>query len=199
MKRHHLLAFVLLSFASMLHAQRVEPAFWWVGMKEPRLQLLVHQKDIGTTEPQMTYAGVKLAKVIRVKSPNYLFLDLTIATTAKAGSFPITFKKNGKTVATYSYELKNREPNSANRQGFTSADAMYLIAPDRFANGNPENDNVVGMTDLADRKGKDKRHGGDIQGIIEHLDYIQKLGFCRFGFALYRKITKIWALTTAMP
>ncbi len=177
MKRHHLLAFVLLSFASMLYAQRVEPAFWWVGMKEPRLQLLIHQKDIGTTEPQMTYAGVKLAKVIRVKSPNYLFLDLTIATTAKAGSFPITFKKNGKTVATYSYELKNREPNSANRQGFTSADAMYLIAPDRFANGNPENDNVVGMTDLADRKGKDKRHGGDIQGIIEHLDYIQKLGF----------------------
>lgn len=160
-----------------LYAQRVEPAFWWVGMKEPRLQLLIHQNDIGATEPQVTYAGVKLTKVTRVKSPNYLFLDLTIAATTKAGSFPITFRKDGKTVATYSYELKNREPNSANRQGFTSADAMYLVTPDRFANANPANDNVAGMVDLLDRTGKDKRHGGDIQGIIEHLDYIQQLGF----------------------
>ena len=160
-----------------LYAQRVEPAFWWVGMKEPRLQLLIHQNDIGATEPQVTYAGVKLTKVTRVKSPNYLFLDLTIAATTKAGSFPITFKKDGKTVATYLYELKNREPNSANRQGFTSVDAMYLVTPDRFANANPANDNVAGMVDLLDRTGKDKRHGGDIQGIIEHLDYIQKLGF----------------------
>ncbi len=158
-------------------AQRVEPAFWWVNMKEPSLQLLVHQEDIGTAQPSFDYAGVKLAKVTRVKSPNYLFIDLIITPQAKAGKFPIKFSKNGKTVFSYDYELKNREPNSALRQGFTSADAMYLIAPDRFANANPANDNVPGMPDLVERNGKDKRHGGDIQGITEHLNYIRDLGF----------------------
>ncbi|HEX9958467.1 MAG TPA: alpha-amylase family glycosyl hydrolase, partial [Fibrella sp.] len=168
---------VLFATSCTLFAQRIEPAFWWVGMKDTRLQLLIHAPAIAEAQPILAYAGVKVARVTKVKSPNYLFVDLVISPAAKAGTFPIQFLKNGKSVLTYQYELKAREKNSAQRQGFTPADVMYMITPDRFANGNPANDNVAGMLDQASRTGRDTRHGGDIQGIAQHLDYIKELGF----------------------
>ncbi len=93
------------------------------------------------------------------------------------GSFEIQFKNEEKVVQTYLYELKAREKNSATREGFNSSDVIYLITPDRFVNGNPENDWVEGMKEHPNRNDKDGRHGGDIRGIINSLDYLQKMGF----------------------
>jgi len=155
----------------------VEPPFWWVGFKTPELQILVHGEGISDYRPKIDYPGVEIKKVTRVKSPNYLFIDLLIAPDTKAGKFDISFKKNDGRKITYPYELKARQANSATRQGFNSSDAIYLITPDRFANGTPDNDSVAGMADKLNRADKDGRHGGDIQGIMDHLDYIARMGF----------------------
>lgn len=157
--------------------QHVEPTFWWVGMKNPKLQLLVHGENISQYQAEINYPGVTLRQVIQVESPNYLFLDLIIGTETQPGSFSINFK-NGKRVRfRHQYELKAREAGSSNREGIDGADAIYLITPDRFVNGDPSNDNVEGMKERADRQNPDGRHGGDIQGIMDRLDYIKDMGF----------------------
>ncbi len=157
--------------------ERIEPAFWWAGMKNPKLQLLVHGKDIGKSQVSLSYPGVKLVKINRVENPNYLFLDLELASTIKPGKFTIGFTQTGQPKQEYSYELKARD-RSANRiQGVTNKDFIYLIMPDRFSNGDPSNDVVAGMNETAlQRDSMYSRHGGDIQGIINHLDYLQELG-----------------------
>ena len=157
--------------------ERVEPAFWWVGMKNPSLQLLVYGENISDSQPVIQYGGVRIEKVVKVENPNYLFVYLDIASDTKPGSFPIHFKKGKKDYATFNYELKSRRPGSAGRIGFKPADVMYLITPDRFVNGNPDNDNIEGYKEQADRKNKGGRHGGDIKGISDRLDYIEDLGF----------------------
>ncbi|MDQ2180007.1 glycoside hydrolase family 13 protein [Marinifilum sp. D714] len=155
----------------------LEPAFWWVGMKSPKLQLLVHGENISDLKPELNYDGVSIEKVSRVSNPNYLFVDLLIDKGTKAGEFDILFKKGKKTAVTYKYKLLKREEGSAERIGFTPKDVMYLITPDRFANGNPGNDNVKGLSEQADRSNSNGRHGGDIQGMINSLDYISDMGF----------------------
>lgn len=156
--------------------ERVEPMFWWSGMKNPHLQLLVYGKGIGNTRVTVDYPGVTLKSVSQVENPNYLFVDLILLDT-QPGTFPIRFTEGGKIVAQYNYELKKREPGSAQREGFTAADAMYLIMPDRFANGNPANDYAEGMKEKPDRNFRGGRHGGDIQGLLDNLDYIAGMGF----------------------
>lgn len=156
---------------------RLEPPFWWVGFKESRLQLLVHGPEISGYTPDITFPGVSITKVMRVKSPNYLFIDMMIAPDTKAGEFNIIFRDASGGEIVYGYELKARDKNSASRQGFNSSDAIYLITPDRFANGNEKNDSIDGMEDKLDRALKGGRHGGDIQGISDHLDYISDMGF----------------------
>lgn len=160
-----------------LNVDRVEPLFWWTGMKCPNLQLMVHGTDIATSDISVNYPGVCMASVARQENPNYVFINLVISPEAQPGTFQILFRKGKKEQATYSYELKSREPNSANRKGFDDSDVIYLITPDRFANGNPNNDNMPGMLDQANRSDIDGRHGGDIQGIENHLDYIAGMGF----------------------
>jgi neopullulanase len=177
MKKQLFLILYFFATVALANTSRVEPAFWWTGMKNPNLQLLVYHPAIGEAMPSLKYSGVKIAKVNKVKSPNYLFIDIVVEPQAKAGVFPIRFLKNGKEVFVYQYELKNREPNAAQRKGFDASEVMYLIMPDRFANGDPTNDNVEGMVDKADRTGNDTRHGGDIEGIRQHLDYIAQMGF----------------------
>lgn len=175
------LIFLLFLFITMsLHAQIeiVEPTCWWIGMKNPKLQLLVYGKDIAQNQVTIKYPGVKVLKINKVSNPNYLFIDLTIdSKLANAGKFNIMFQKNGKTSATYQYELKNREHASASRKGFDSGDVIYEILPDRFSNGDTTNDFVKDYPDGTDRKNPDARHGGDIQGIINHLDYIASMGY----------------------
>jgi glycosidase len=146
-------------------------------MKSTKLQLLVHGENIADLKPELSYAGVSIEKVTRVSNPNYLFVDLNMSDEVKPGSFDILFKKGKKTALKYNYKLLQREEGSAERAGFNTSDVMYLITPDRFANGNPYNDNVAGLKEEANRNNKGGRHGGDIQGIINHLDYISDMGF----------------------
>ena len=155
---------------------RVEPPSWWAGMQNPSLQLLVYGKDISKTTLSLDYPGISLIKKSMVENPNYLFLDLEISPEAKPGSFKLVFKDSKKTVFEYTYVLKERNPGSASRKGFGAEDVIYLLMPDRFANGNPSNDNMPGMLELADRDNPSGRHGGDIEGIRNQLDYIKDLG-----------------------
>lgn len=155
---------------------RVEPIFWWAGMKNPHLQLMVHATGIGLCRVNLQYPGVELKSVSSVQNPNYLFIELDIAR-AKPGTFLLRFEREKKTVAEYHYELREREPGSAMRQGFNSSDALYLIMPDRFANGSPGNDEIAGMKEKPDRSDLKGRHGGDIQGLKDHLNYITNMGF----------------------
>src|ERR1700761_3644104 len=167
--------------------ERVEPMFWWVGMNNPNLQLIVHGKDIASRNVQLIYPGVKLVAVHKVENPNYLFLDLRISQAASPGTFPIKFNKSGEKALTYQYKLRKRD-RSANRvQGVTNKDLIYLIMPDRFSNGDTKNDSVHGMREMSvDRSKMFSRHGGDLQGIMNHLDYLKDLG-----------VTAIW-LTPAV-
>jgi len=174
--------FVVLFFLlanQMVQAQkleRIEPMFWWVGMHNPVVQLLVHGENIAAAETQLNYPGVTLVKVHKVENPNYLFLDLNIAADAKAGKFPIEFMVNGKKKLQYVYELKNRDQSTSRIQGVTNKDLIYLLMPDRFSNGDPKNDVVKGMKETKlNRDSMYYRHGGDLQGVINHLDYIKDL------------------------
>ena len=172
-------SFVLIFSFQMTKAQliiRVEPSCWWVGMENKNLQLMIYGKSIGDAEVNIDYAGVTLTKVNRVSNQNYLFLDLTIDNTTQAGSFDIKFTLGNKTTLKYTYTLLQRREKSLLRNGFSSKDVVYLIMPDRFANGDPSTDTVSGYKDKLNRKNQYGRHGGDIQGIINHLDYFNDLG-----------------------
>ncbi len=157
--------------------ERVEPAFWWAGMKNKNLQLLIYGKEISNAKPTLDYEGVNISKVVSVENPNYLFIYLHIGDEAKPGHFDIEFKLKNKVYAAYKYELKARASNSASRQGFSPSDVLYLITPDRFVNGDPDNDDLPGMEEIADRANNGGRHGGDIKGIHDHLSYIKSMGF----------------------
>lgn len=172
-----LLILVSLNISAQTSLERVEPMFWWTGMKSPELQLLVYGENISSTDVALEYLGIELIAVTKVKSPNYLFIDLKLAKNVQPGNFEIQFKSDKKVVQTFLYELKARENNSATREGFNSSDVIYLITPDRFVNGNPANDWVEGMKEHPNRDDKDGRHGGDIRGIINSLDYLQEMGF----------------------
>ena len=156
---------------------RVEPPNWWAGMKSTDLQLLVYGNDISKADVSLSYPGVDIVSVSKVENPNYLFVDLKLAKDVKPGSFNILFKTGDKEVASYKYELLEREEGSANRRGFNSSDVIYLITPDRFANGDPGNDEVKGMREGLNRDDKWGRHGGDLRGIINSLDYLKDMGF----------------------
>lgn len=167
---------------SLLYSQiqKIEPTFWWTGMKNPELQLLVYGKNIQDLEPEFTTA-VPIKEVKKVDNPNYLFITINTENLSP-GKLKLNFKKGKKTVYSTHYEFKQRATHSAQRQGFNSSDVMYLIMPDRFANGNSKNDSTSNTVDKANRKDPDGRHGGDIAGIIQHLDYLQNLG-----------VTTIWS------
>lgn len=179
--RHYLLVLVCICCTTSLFAQlpaleRIEPAFWWTGMKQPFLQLIVHGNNIAARNVELSYPGVTLKQVHKVENPNYLFIDLDIAATAAPGTFPIRFTNKGEKELRYTYELKARD-NAARAQGVTNADLIYLIMPDRFANGDKNNDIVKGMQQITlNRDSMYYRHGGDLQGIIDHLDYLRDLG-----------------------
>jgi len=172
-----LLACSIGSFAQKTTIQRVEPLFWWAGMKDPSLQLLLYGKDIAKNTVSIHYEGVTLQKVNAVENPNYLFLDLVLAPDVKPGKFPIVLRMNGKKTTEVLYELRQRAHDPNQFQGVTNKDFIYLIMPDRFANGDKTNDIVTGMSETAlNRDSMYYRHGGDLQGIIDHLDYLQDLG-----------------------
>ncbi len=155
---------------------RVEPPNWWVGMKNPGVQLLLYGEDIGDLNPSTSYPGVEIEQVIKVPSPNYLFLNMVLKEGVQPGTVRFDFSKDNKKLFSINWELWQRQRGAAERQGFGNADVLYLITPDRFANGDPANDDVPGMRERPNRSNKGGRHGGDIEGIRRHLDYIAELG-----------------------
>ncbi|MGD9991988.1 MAG: glycoside hydrolase family 13 protein [Salinivirgaceae bacterium] len=166
-----------LSLTAKTSLHKVEPMNWWVGMKNPNLQLMVYGENIASTQPEINYQGVELKKVNRVENPNYLFLDLHIDEATEPGTFTIVFKEGKKSRLNYAYELKPRNNKQNIHQGFDASDVIYLLMPDRFSNGNPDNDSTKDTREKADRSNPNGRHGGDLQGVINHLDYIADMGF----------------------
>lgn len=172
-------------FTDQNDIQRIEPPNWWVGFKSDSLQLLVKHQDISEYTPTINYPGVSIEKISRGNnSNNYLFIDIKISESTPAGRFNITFKNDNNEEYIAVYEFKARKKPAEDYVGFNSSDAIYLITPDRFANGLVTNDiplNAEGQAYLLektiDRTDNYARHGGDIKGIIEHIDYIHDLGF----------------------
>ena len=156
--------------------EHLEPPFWWTGMESEKLQLMVHGRNISFLQPQIDYEGVEILRVNRMSNNNYLFIDLSLKD-AVAGSFDIQFIRLGKVEAEYRYVLHERDSNSKYRSGFGPEDVIYLITPDRYANGDKKNDDVSGLKEKSRREDKDGRHGGDIKGIIDRLDYLEQMGF----------------------
>lgn len=161
--------------ARAMEIKKVAPSFWWAGMKNPELQILLYGEDLALSDVSVSGEGIYLKETVRQDNPNYLLLYLDLSE-AKAQTFQILLK-HGKKKLQIPYELKSRVRRGEDVKGFTSEDVLYLIMPDRFANGNPENDVVDGMREKKiDRADAFARHGGDIQGISNHLDYIADLG-----------------------
>ncbi len=157
---------------------RIDPTDWYVGMKDPCLQLMVYGKDVKNVKQVTTdYADVKVDSIVRLDSPNYLLVYLNLQD-AKAGQMTLNF--DGKKVR---YTLKDRAMRGEDHKGFSNADVLYLLMPDRFANGNPKNDVAKGMrTQVCDRTQPSLRHGGDLAGIEQHLDYFNQLGVTALWF-----------------
>lgn len=172
------LGLMMATATSATTISRIDPTDWYVGMKDPSLQLMVYGKDVKNVKQVTTdYAGVKVDSIVRLDSPNYLLVYLNLQG-AKAGKMTLNF--DGKKVR---YTLKNRTMRGEDRKGFSNADVLYLLMPDRFANGNPKNDVVKGMRDqTCDRTKPSLRHGGDLAGIEQHLDYFTDLGVTALWF-----------------
>lgn len=161
--------------ARAMEIKKVAPSFWWAGMKNPELQILLYGEDLALSDVSVSGEGIYLKEVVRQDNPNYLLLYLDLSE-AKGQTFQILLK-NGKKKLQVPYELKSRMQRGEDVKGFTSEDVLYLIMPDRFANGNSNNDVVDEMREKkVDRTDSFARHGGDIQGILNHLDYIADLG-----------------------
>jgi glycosidase len=151
---------------------RVEPENWWVGMKNKSLQILVYGPDIAHSKLAINYPGVTIKEVAKVENPNYVFVYINIAAGTKPGIIPMHFT-DGAEKLTYNYPIKARTDKSG-ALGFNASDVLYLITPDRFANGKPDNDDLEDVK--ANRQNPNSRHGGDLEGISKHLDYLKDLG-----------------------
>lgn len=160
--------------ASESRVSRVEPPCWWTGMKTD-LQLMIHGEDISGWNVSIEGRGLKVTKVRKAESPDYLFVDVEVGRTAEPGTYDLVFSDGSKSFRK-PYRILAREAGSADRQSFTTSDFIYLICPDRFANADPGNDDTDDTAEKADRSEPFGRHGGDLQGIIDHLDYVAGLG-----------------------
>jgi glycoside hydrolase family alpha-glucosidase len=163
--------------ASAFSVDRIDPPHWWTGMRDTTLQLQVHGNDVKGADFSVEYPGVSIDSVVRLDgSPNWQFVYLNISPETKPGKMTLKWKEGKKTVKK-EYELKARRPQKG-AQGFTSADVLYLIMPDRFADGDPSNNVVKTMRNQSEvnREDPNMRHGGDMAGIMKHLDYIDSLG-----------------------
>ncbi|PID69892.1 MAG: alpha-amlyase [Flavobacteriales bacterium] len=190
MKKTLFLIILIIPLSMVSQIDRIEPPNWFTGMKNPQLQLLVYGKNISAFTPVFEEKGI-ISKVEKAKSKNYLFITINTEN-LDAGTYNLHFKDGEIIVYTYPYTFEKRLKPEEKISGFTAADAIYLITPDRFANGNVKNDLDKDLLEKTINRDDDYgRHGGDIQGIINHLDYIEKMGF-----------TAIWPsplLTNDMP
>ena len=171
-------AVILFSTANISFSQiikKIEPPFWWSGMTNNDLQIMIYGRNIA--EYKITIDKKDFLKDIeRVENSNYVFLNLSIPENTTSTSLKIEFEKDGKVEETVHYKIKEKNKNNLQHQGFDNSDVIYLLMPDRFSNGDPTNDNSDNMLEKANRNDHNGRHGGDIQGVINHLDYFNELG-----------------------
>ena len=177
--KKQLFTLILLAQAFLMSAQvkidRIDPTDWYAGMKDPSLQLMVYGQNIGAADVSTDYPGVRLDSLVRLDSPNYLLVYLNLQG-AQPGEMTLSFRQ-GKQNKRVKYLLKTREMAGEKHMGFTNKDVLYMLMPDRFANGNPKNDVFKTMQDkLCDRREPSLRHGGDLEGIRRHLSYFNELG-----------------------
>ncbi len=158
---------------------RIEPPSWWVGMQDKKLQLMVHGQAIAEYSVKTNSVGWEIVSIKKTDNKNYLFINLLIDENASAGSYKLNFSSQSSDTSdiVFHYPLAARRSGSLERQGFNASDVIYLITPDRFANGDYENDQVEELKEGINRRDHHGRHGGDIQGVIDHLDYIHEMGF----------------------
>lgn len=183
MKLKTLALSLLATFAAnaAVNIDRVEPTNWYAGMKNPSLQLMVYGKGIKQANVSTDYAGVKVDSVVRLDSPDYLLVYLNLQG-VQPGTMKLNFEQGGKKKQV-NYEIKHRDMPGEARQGFTNADVLYMLMPDRFADGNVKNNVVKGMLDQrCVRTEPSLRHGGDLEGIRQHLDYFNELGVTTLWF-----------------
>ena len=175
------LLITLALYTTMMNAavkvDRIDPTFWYAGMKNPTVQLMLYGKNIKEAEVTTDYPGATIERIVQLDSPNYLLVYLNLSG-AQPGE--ITLKVDGKKVK---YQLKLREKAGAERHGFTNEDVLYMLMPDRFASGSSDNDQIKGMNAYKnDRTQPSLRHGGDLEGIRQHLDYFNQLGVTALWF-----------------
>lgn len=171
----------VMTIRAAVKIDRIDPANWFVGMKNTSLQLMVYGENIRQADVTTDYDGVKIDSIVRLDSPNYLLVYLNLEG-VRPGGMTLNFK-NGKAVKKVKYELKAREKRGEERTGFTNADVLYMLMPDRFADGNPDNNDIKGMNPYkTDRSQPNQRHGGDLEGIRRHLDYFKELGVTALWF-----------------
>lgn len=168
-----LLLLLALMPAAAQTIEHVDPPSWFTGMKESALQLMVYGQGIGSYDVKTNYPGVNVSTLVRTENPNYLFVNLNVTREALPGTVKLTFV-SGKKQLTHDYPLYERPAGPA--RGFNSSDVIYLLMPDRFANGDTTNDDLEGMTEKLNRSNPGGRHGGDLKGINDNLDYLQRLG-----------------------
>jgi len=174
MKNLLYILFFFFGLSTFSQIEKIEPPFWWSGMQNTELQIMCYGKNIAQYDVSIS-DNIKITNIRKTENPNYVFITIDTENVT-ASTFQIRFSKKGKLKFSQSYELKQRKENAALRKGFDASDVMYLIMPDRFANGNTDNDNTDNTVEKVDRKNSGGRHGGDLQGVIDHLDYIQELG-----------------------
>lgn len=183
MKKIYLvLLLVLLSLSVFaIDIKTVDPAFWWSGMKNPELQVLIHGEGVAKSDVSITSKSVRLKETVKLESPNYLILYFDLSG-AQPEKFNIVLQQ-GKDKKVVPYEIKGRKSGSSDRIGFNASDVLYLIMPDRFANGDTSNDVIAGMREAKiDRNGQYARHGGDFKGVSDRVDYIHDLGVTAIWF-----------------
>jgi neopullulanase len=163
-------------WATLLRIDRIEPPNWWAGMKGQQLELMLHAPNIADWKPSLRHPGIQLLDTYMSGNPNFLWLQLQISPQIRPGWLTVQLHK-GKETLNVRYELQARTAGSAAREGFTSADVVLNLMPDRFANGDPTNDNQPGFDDQANRQSLQDRHGGDIAGIVKNLDHIATMGY----------------------
>lgn len=163
-----------------LHVDRVEPSFWWAGMVEKSLQITLYGKNLAGATVSISNQDIPIQRVESLTNPNYLFVYLDL-TNAQSGSFNIRLQKEGKSLE-IPYELKSKQARDILAETINPSDLIYLITPDRFANGDTKNDQIAGMKEQTNRADEKGRHGGDIRGVINNLDYIQNLGMTTLWF-----------------
>ena len=170
-----------LTMNAAVKIDRIEPTDWYVGLKDASLQLMVYGKDIKTADVTTDYPGVRIDSLVRLDSPNYLLVYMNVKD-AQPGTMTLLFQQ-GKQKKKVNYTLKAREKKGEERYGFSNADVLYMLMPDRFASGRTDNDQIKGLRPYKnDRTQPSLRHGGDLEGIRQHLDYFKELGVTALWF-----------------